>query len=80
MVGSYGHDETVGYMVGYVEAGSLSEVLAKINQQIVGHPSMGVVHQLEPLHGNSISSWNRSSHLRVSGRLLNVDHLLIDVS
>jgi hypothetical protein len=79
VVGSYGHDEGIGYMVGYVQAGTIAGILLKINQQIVGHPSMGTAHQLKPLRDNA-TSWCRSSHSRASGSPIRIDHMLVDVS
>lgn len=80
VVGNYGHDESVGYMVGYVQAGTLTEVLTKINEQVKGHPSMGVAQILSLLRDDGTSSWNRSCHPRASGHPIRIDHLLVDVT
>lgn len=80
VVGTYGHDESVGYMVGYVQAGTFAQVLTKINQQVSGHPGMGVAQTLRLLRDNETSSWNRSCHPRASGQPIRIDHLLVNVS
>jgi hypothetical protein len=78
--GNYAHDEAVGYMVGYVQSGTVPGVLRQINQQITNHPNMGMAHQLNLLRDNGISSWCRSSHPRESRQAVRIDHLLADVS
>lgn len=79
VVGDYGHAESVGYMVGYAQAGTLARLVTLISRQVAGHPAMGAGHQLKPLSENGPSLWSRSSHLRASGTAISVDHLLVDV-
>ena len=80
VVGTYGHDESVGYMVGYVQVGTLAEVLTKINEQVKDHPSMGFVQLLSLLRDDGTSSWSRSCHPRAFGHHIRIDHLLVDVT
>jgi hypothetical protein len=80
VVGNYGHDEAVGYMVGYVQAGINAGVLARINQQVAGHPKMGGAHELKLLQDDGNSSWSRSCHARASGHPIQVDHLLVEIA
>jgi hypothetical protein len=80
VVGNYSYAESVGYMVGYAQAGTLDRLVTLINRQVAGHPAMGTKHQLKPLSENGQSSWSRSSHPRASGATISVDHLLVDVA
>lgn len=79
VVGTYGHAESVGYMVGYVQDGTFGEVLTKINHQVKHHPSMGVAQTLTVLRNDGTSSWSRSCHSRATGHSICIDHLLVDV-
>jgi hypothetical protein len=78
--GDYGRGEPVGYMVGYVQAGTFAELLAGINQQILGHPGMGMEDQLKQFEENQSSSRSRSFHARKTEQPIQVDHLMIDLS
>jgi hypothetical protein len=80
VVDNYGHDESVGYMVGYVQAGTFAEVLAKVNKQVSDHPRMGVAQTLGLLRDNETSSWNRSCHPRASGQPISILHLFVNMS
>jgi hypothetical protein len=80
VVGTYGHAEAVGYMVGYAQAGTLAGLLTMINHQAADHPGMGTAHQLKPLREGETSSWSRSCHPRSSGQPISVDHLLVDIA
>jgi hypothetical protein len=79
VLGSYGRGEPVGYMVGYVQAGTFDQLLAAINMQILGHPEMGDPDQLTMLQEDGMSSWSRSFHMR-SPAPIQVDHLMVDVT
>lgn len=81
VVGDYGHAESVGYMVGYIQNGTVADVLEKTNQQIAGHPHMGQLHQLAVLTTGQIACWCRSSHVRAASTgAIRIDHLLVDIS
>jgi hypothetical protein len=80
VVDNYGHGENVGYMVGYIQAGTFAEVLTKINQQVTGHPNMGAAQTLTLLRDEGTSSWNRSCHSRSSGLPIRIDHLHVNVT
>ena len=80
IVGDYSHQETIGYMIGYVQAGPLAAVLMKINKQVAENPSMGTAQQLKLLRNSGPLTWNTSCHLRPSGKSIRIDHLLIDMS
>lgn len=79
VVGNYGHNESIGYMVGYVQAGTFAEVLAKINTQVSDHPRMGVEQNLGLLRENKVSSWNGSRHPRASGQSISIFHLFVNM-
>ena len=79
VLGSYGRDEPVGYMVGYVQAGTFDQLLAAINDQISGHPEMDDSDQLNLLREDDMSSWSRSFHIR-SPDPIQVDHLMVKVT
>src|SRR5262249_52999761 len=79
VLGSYGRGEPVGYMVGYVQAGTFDHLLTAINQQILDHPEMGDSDQLKLLQEDGTSSWSRSFHMR-SPDPIQVDHLMVDVT
>lgn len=78
--GGYGYGEPVGYMVGYVQAGTFAELLTGINGQILSHPKMGTDDELVLLQDDQASSWSRSHHQRASESPIQVDHLMVDVS
>src|SRR5487761_1682185 len=65
VVGDYGSNETIGYMVGYVQAGTFAELLASINHHISVHPQMGPGQELKPLRGDETYWWSRSAHSRL---------------
>ena len=79
VVGRYGHGEPVGYMVGYVQAGEIPDLVVRINDQVAGHPKMGPDQELSPLQDYESSSWSRSSHPRASDMSIRIDHLLVNL-
>ena len=78
VLGKYGRDEPVGYMVGYVQSGTFNQCLSAINRQISSHPEMGDSDHLKLLQESAISSWSRSSHAR-SPDPIQIDHLMVQV-
>ena len=77
VLGDYGQGEPVGYMVGYVQAGTFTELLIRINKQILGYPRMGEEDQLKRLEENQSSSWSRSVHTHMHP--IQIDHLMVDL-
>lgn len=75
---NYGRGEPVGYMVGYVQAGTFDELLIAINQQIFDHPGMEDSDQLKLLQESDKSAWNRSNHTRLPDPI-QVHHLWVEV-
>jgi len=80
VLGDYGHGEPVGYMVGYVQAGTFTQLLTSINLQVLSHPGMGDADQLKLLHEDQESAWSRSCHARPPDQPILVDHLMIDLA
>jgi hypothetical protein len=79
IVGDYGHQETIGYMIGYVQAGPVAVVLTKINKQVAAHPHIRTSQQLKLLRNSGSLTWNTSCHPRPFGKSIQIDHLFINM-
>ena len=89
VTGSYGHDETTGFMIGYVTDGRLprlphlSHLVSRINHYIRGHSNMGSGQQITATHYSPPTLVGVSRHSRSNSqpRLSQIDisHLLIDL-
>ena len=89
VTGSYGHDETTGFMIGYVTDGHLprllhlSHLVSRINHYIRRHSNMGSGQQITTTHHSPPTLVGVSRHSRSNSqpRLSQIDisHLLIDL-
>ncbi len=88
VTGSYGHDETTGFMIGYVTDGRLprlphlSHLVSRINHYIRRHSNMGSGQQITATHHSpptlvGVSRHSRSSQPNLSP--IDTSHLLIDL-
>lgn len=76
-MGSYGHAEDVGFMVGYCQDGELELVVERINLQVLSDERLDGTQVLEVDRPGHASCWSRSCHPRSDGRPICLNHLVV---
>jgi len=77
VVGNYGQDEDVGFMIGFCQNGDLDVIVDKINDEVRLDTRLDATQVLETVTVGRDSSWSRSCHPRPAGRAICVEHLLV---
>lgn len=77
-VGStYGANESLGIMVGYVQEQNTTGLQPRVNGYVNTHKLMGADHQLVPEVTNAYCEWLSSSHDRASDLTIRLDHVWV---
>lgn len=74
---TYGADESWGMMVGYVQEPTTAGLRPRINGYVNTHKLMGAGHELVHEKTDANSEWLASSHDRLSGLNIRLDHVWI---
>ncbi|MGW9111841.1 hypothetical protein [Microbacterium sp. NPDC055683] len=74
---AYGAAEGWGVMVGYVQQPTTAGIEPRVNGFVKAHSLMGTGHELVPQSTNVHSEKLRSSHVRTSGKPINLDHVWV---
>ena len=79
--GAYASESDVEYMIGYLQADEVSEVVAAVNRHVDRHPSMGGSHALQRSVDGPIGVAHRftSTHSRKEVEPFRIRHHILDV-
>lgn len=81
--GPYASEGDAEYMIGYLQADDVDQVVAEVNRQVVGHPVMDgsdVLHPAPPARPLAASVHHfRSEHKRQGVNPFHIRHKIIDV-